>query len=366
MAIFKRGRVYWFHFFFDGQHVQRSTKQRNPNVARQIEAAYRTKLAKGEAGIHERKKVPNFDETMEKFLLWSKAEHAAHPRTHTRYKTSSVALLNHFKQSLLDSVTPEDVERFKTDRAGHKGKRTKRALRPATINRELACGKALFNFAIKAGLPLQNPFSRVKFLAEENDQTRVRSYREEEAYLKSASQPPRDVAILMLETGMRPEEVYRITRANVHLEDGYLTNPFGKTKAARRRIMLTEKATSVLKARSESAGGEYLFPHLRHPNKPMLKVNKAHSGALRRSRVPQFRLYDLRHTWATRAAMSGIDLVTLAAMLGHSRIQMVMRYAHPTAEHQAEAMRNLEGFNAAKQIAEYEKKDAIPLQFPLQ
>jgi len=43
-----------------------------------------------------------------------------------------------------------------------------------------------------------------------------------------------------------------------------------------------------------------------------------------------FWLYDLRHTWATRAAMSGIDLVTLAAMPDHSRIQMVLSYAHPT------------------------------------
>lgn len=43
MSIFKRGRVYWFHFYFQDQHIQQSTKQRNPNVARQIEAAHRTK-----------------------------------------------------------------------------------------------------------------------------------------------------------------------------------------------------------------------------------------------------------------------------------------------------------------------------------
>ena len=98
----------------------------------------------------------------------------------------------------------------------------------------------------------------------------------------------------------------------------------------------------------------------------MLKVNNAHSGALKRSRVPYFRLYDMRHTWATRAAMSGIDLVTLAAMLGHSRIQMVLRYAHPTEQHQAQAMRKLEEFNAAKQMAEFEATQERPLQIPLQ
>jgi integrase len=50
--------------------------------------------------------------------------------------------------------------------------------------------------------------------------------------------------------------------------------------------------------------------------------------------IAPFCLCDLRHTAATRAAMSGIDLVTLASMLGHSKINMVMRYAHPTQEHQ--------------------------------
>jgi integrase len=59
-------------------------------------------------------------------------------------------------------------------------------------------------------------------------------------------------------------------------------------------------------------------------------------------------LYDLRHTWATRAAMAGVDLVTLAAMLGHGRVQTVMRYAHPTEEHQFNAMKKLEAYRTAK------------------
>jgi hypothetical protein len=63
MSIFKRGNVYWYHFLFNGEHIQRSTKQGNFRVAGQIEAAYKTALAKGEVGIIERKKVPWLQES---------------------------------------------------------------------------------------------------------------------------------------------------------------------------------------------------------------------------------------------------------------------------------------------------------------
>jgi len=54
--------------------------------------------------------------------------------------------------------------------------------------------------------------------------------------------------------------------------------------------------------------------------------------------------------------MSGIDLVTLAAMLGHSRIQMVLGYAHPTQQHQTQAMQRLERFVAEQRIAVAEQR----------
>jgi hypothetical protein len=60
VSIFKRGRIYWFHFWFDGVHVQRSTKQGNLRVAREMEAAHRTQLAKAEVGIVTRKAAPIF------------------------------------------------------------------------------------------------------------------------------------------------------------------------------------------------------------------------------------------------------------------------------------------------------------------
>jgi integrase len=179
---------------------------------------------------------------------------------------------------------------------------------------------------------------------------------EERAYFEKASLVLRDVARLILETGMRPEEVYTIRPENLDLARKTLQVPHGKTKAARRLLNLTAGALEVLKRRMAGLETPYLFPCETDPTRPIPKVNNAHDRAVKDSKIAPFRLYDLRHTWATRAAMSGIDLVTLAAMLGHSRIQMVLRYAHPTQAHQAKAMEQLEKYNAAQQIAAFEKQ----------
>jgi integrase len=75
----------------------------------------------------------------------------------------------------------------------------------------------MFNHAIKGEVPLRNPISKTaaKALREDNEQTRVLTYDEQEKYLEKATPMLWDVATLMLETGMRPEEVYRIQPANV-------------------------------------------------------------------------------------------------------------------------------------------------------
>lgn len=122
-------------------------------------------------------------------------------------------------------------------------------------------------------------------------------------------------------------------------------NPFGKTKAATRKIPLSDAALAILQKRLDKVKGDYLLPG-RVENSPIVKVNAAHTATLNRCKVAPFRLYDLRHTWATRSAMAGVDLVTLAAMLGHSRIQMVLRYAHPTEEHQFAAMEKRQRYMA--------------------
>ncbi len=354
MGLYKRGKVYWFSFIFDGRHIQKSTKTANKAAARDIEAGYRIKLAKGEVGIEEKKPVPHFREAMKDFLEWSKHEHANKPNTYIRYKTSSKVLSQFFKDSRLDKIEIQDVEKFKVWRSKQKcktkaGKILNRQIKPATVNRELACLKKLFN-RYKSFVP-RNPVSEVKFLAENNEQLRVITFEEEAKYLAEASQPLKDVAILMIQTGARPEEISRLKIQNVNFERGYLSVDFGKTKASRRKIPLTKIASNVLRNRINQAKGEYLFAGGRggtNLQKPIIKLNNAHKGTIERAKLEPFRIYQFRHTFATRAVEAGIDLATLATLLGHSRLQMVMRYAHPSEEHQFNAMKRIERFTVSK------------------
>jgi hypothetical protein len=72
--IYKRGKTYWYKFMWQGKLVRESTKQSNDKVARQMESAHRTSLAKGEVGIREKKAVPSLRSFCDdRFEPWAKA-----------------------------------------------------------------------------------------------------------------------------------------------------------------------------------------------------------------------------------------------------------------------------------------------------
>jgi integrase len=249
------------------------------------------------------------------------------------------------------------VEKFKLARSSE--------VSAATVNRDLAALRLILNLAIRKEYIAKNPVKEVQFLDEGPGRMRIVSHEEQRKYMAAASPLLRDVATLIVETGMRPEEVFTIRKENVHLKLRYLFVPSGKTHFARRNVPLTDATIDILKWRLIDTEGPFVFPRKGDHDKPLTTVRKPHHKALRAAKIdPPFRMYDFRHTFGSRTAMAGVDLPTLRELMGHSDISTTMRYVHPTPEHKQEAVRKLERYNRDQVFDLFEPKFGSPQKSP--
>jgi integrase len=366
MAIYRRGKIWWYRFEFAGRRIQESSHCTNKHKAEQLEAKRKTDLVEGHAGICRKAAPLRFDEAVQQFLEWSKYRHR--PKTHEAHKMHCDTLKRFWGTKWLDQITTESVEQFRLARLREKRKNANDAstVAPATVNRALETLRLIFNH-----LELKSPTRKEMFFDEEG-QTRVVSVEEELAYFREVSLPLRHIATVILQTGMRPDEVFRMEVRNLDFARRSIFNPSGKTKAAKRTIPMTREVFEILQARCKDAKGRWVFSspagpgRTADPDRPIKSVRKAHDAALRRAGIREhFRLYDLRHTYATRAAQAGIDVLTLAALLGHTTVQMTSRYVHPTDQHKQEAVQKLEAYNADV-FFRYAESVSGSLQKPLQ
>ena len=365
MSVFKRkgSPFYQYDFVFKGRRCWGSTKLTNRVAAERYEFKLREKLALSRAAILDPEPPPFFSEFADGFLEQTKNE--MRPNTSRCYRVSLVSLKVWFGSKRLNEIAADEIERYKQARLEKK-------LSPSTVNRDLACLRRILLFAVNRDVLDKTPFMahKVRFL-KESGRERILSFEEERRYLAAASQPLRDVATLMLELGLRPGEVCSIRREDGHFYAAtpFLHVPFGKTKNAARDVPLTERAKEVLRLRLAQAKGEHLFP-LRIGNEtlagmprslcydwtqPMNELEPAHMRALRDSEiVPSFRIYDLRHTYGTRAAEAGMDVLTLQRLMGHADLKTTARYVHLSKRHLADAQKRIELHRAEREVAEAE------------
>src|SRR2546427_12736747 len=96
MAVYKRGRVWWYKFTWNGEPIRESTKQTNKRVAEQIEAAHKVTLAKGEVGIRDRKPAPTLREfAKQDFLPFCESTFAVKTKTLLYYENGTARLLEY-------------------------------------------------------------------------------------------------------------------------------------------------------------------------------------------------------------------------------------------------------------------------------
>jgi integrase len=140
-----------------------------------------------------------------------------------------------------------------------------------------------------------------------------------------------DIFRLIMLTGARRTEIVALRWSEVEFERSRLVLPPIRTKMGAlnraRHIVLSQPALEILQACKRR--GEYVFPSS-VGDKPLVGVNRAWEKVRTLAGIPDARLHDLRHSFATFAVENGASLFQIGRTLGHAKSVSTERYAHPT------------------------------------
>lgn len=211
---------------------------------------------------------------------------------------------------------------------------------PAAAERVLAISRAMFAWGAERGLVDRVPGGTVR-LAQRAGRERFLSIAEAGRLLgvianmeqdRSLCHSHADAVRLLLLTGARKSEILGLRWEEVDLESRRLTLPPERTKAGgktgTRRIALSETACSILRQRERVA--EHVFPPERSQSASghTTGLQKAWERIRGQAELPDVRLHDLRHTYASLALAQGAALAFIGKSLGHSSARVTERYAH--------------------------------------
>jgi integrase len=190
-------------------------------------------------------------------------------------------------------------------------KRARAATAPVAVNRELAVLKSLFNRCRDDLRIYDGPTPRIKLLKESAGRVRFLSAEEETALLEAAPEPIRTIILVGIHAGLRiKSEALTLQVADVDLVRGLLTVQAAYAKNGRSRtVPLNSTARAVLAARLRDRASGLVFA--RKNGKPYRSIRKGFGLACEAAGLKDVSPHALRHTFASRLAMAGVDPRTI-------------------------------------------------------
>jgi site-specific recombinase XerD len=247
------------------------------------------------------------------------------------------------KKRIID-IHPADLVKLQT-------RLLKRGLKaPGTINRRFAFLRHLYNLAIKQGRAENNPVTKVKFLKEVPNRLRFLTPEEELTLKERMTAEDFALVSFALNTGLRRSEQFRLKWSHIDSENRLLTIPLSKSGKPR-HIPLNDRAMEILKGLNSWMVSQWVFPS-QVPASPIDSqnfYNRVFIPALegdetkKETKIEGVVWHTLRHTFASRLVMAGVDLRSVQELMGHQSIEMTMRYAHLSPDHLRSAVQKLMG-----------------------
>jgi len=286
-----------------------------------------TQINEGKYFEIEKQKQIYFSDFSQEFL----EQHSRNKRSFRRDEGIVKILNKHFGGKLLHRITPLIVENYRNIRLNEKKAK-------ATVNRELACLKCMFNAAILWDKAKENPVVKVKLFREDNKRSRYFTEDEIEKLLRackiSSATHLYPIIIVALNTGMRRGEILNLKWRDVDLVNKFVHIEISKS-GKRRDIPMNDLLTETLKSgKIEFDRGQDEYVFCDDDGKPFKNLKRSFKTALKRANIDigsgktKVTFHTCRHTFGSYWMMNDGNIYTLSKILGHSSVKVTERYAH--------------------------------------
>ena len=327
--LYRRGKTWHYDFTVAGSRQRGTTHQTSESRARKVESKLIEEAERrGPSAILRR--APLLSDFAPRFLEW--VDHARHlaPKSRRYYRVGWNQICSTPLMGMnLDRITTEELDSLAL--AGS----------PAYVNQALRTLRRLLGKAAEWKVIAIAP--TIKLMKEVGRELMI-DPETEAKLLAVAKQPMKDVLIVIQDTGMRPDEVFRIRIENIDWSRRLIFNPSGKTKAARRHVPISERMLDLLMIRCSEKREGWLFPSRRAKGGHLTTVAKQFRDARSKAGLPKsLVLYCARHTFGTAAYGATGNLAMVMKVMGHTDPRTAMHYQHPVLDAVREAidLRNL-------------------------
>jgi integrase len=253
-------------------------------------------------------------------------------------------LVDYFDDSDVTRLNETHVEQYITWRSG--------VVADGTLKREVGALSAAFNHAIKKQKwRIENPCLKAEIPKEPKGRVRYLTRPEAKRLLQAAELPYlADFIELALNTGCRKGELLNLKWENIDFSTRLIY--LDQTKSGDwQTVPINEEARQVLVRRMRlreqiCPNSRWVFFHMvpalnSKVGDRVKNIRKSFKSACNRAGIENFRIHDLRHTFASWLVMKGVPLFEVSKLLRHASIQMTERYAHLAPDHLHDAVASI-------------------------
>lgn len=333
-----KGSGIWWIRWTDAEGRKRREKAGSRSNAEKLLAKRHTqKLERAKLPENLRSKAVTFRDLCADALAHSRSENS--PKQTYELELRINQLLPIFGSRAADSIKKNEIVSWLAEQTAE------RNWAASSRNRWQATFSLVFRVGIDNEKIERNPAARIRRKTEGNGRVRFLSNQEEDALRKAIQDRFPEFLphfLLSIHTGMRMSEQYGLHWNQIDFERRQLHLP--KTKNGDPRTIplnaVALGALTDLKGPVKPKGTDPVFPSVRS-GESLQGSRGWFPTALAEAKIDGYSWHCNRHTFASRLVMAGVDLRTVAELLGHRTLQMVMRYSHLAPEHQASAVDRL-------------------------